>query len=259
MYRVSIIGAGKVGWRLAQALENAGHYIEEVWSREPVNAARLVDHLYSARVQETLDFSNSRAEIFLLAVTDTAAPEVAASLMLPPAALLAHTSGSLPMEILAPAANRFGVFYPLQTFSKERVIDLSEIPICLEANHRRSLSMLKELAGSLSGKVVEMDAAKRKTLHLAAVFACNFTNHLLHISEEILEKGGLDSQLLYPLIRETISKSMELGPAQAQTGPAVRDDHQVMEAHLQKLEEKPEWAELYYLLSQDIIRRHREE
>ena len=259
MYSISIVGAGRVGWRLAQALENAGHYIEEIWSREPENAARLVDHLYNARVQQELDFSNSRAEIFLLALTDTAAPEVAAGLMLPPGALLAHTSGSLPMEILAPAANRFGVFYPLQTFSKERVVDLSEVPFCLEASDRKSLAVLKKLAGSLSSKVVELDAAKRKVLHLAAVFACNFTNHLLHISEEILEEGGLDTQLLYPLIMETISKSMELGPSQAQTGPAVREDHQVMEAHLQKLEEEPGWAELYYLLSQDIIRWNKKE
>ncbi|WP_017730042.1 Rossmann-like and DUF2520 domain-containing protein [Nafulsella turpanensis] len=259
MYRVSVIGAGKVGWRLAQALENAGHYIEEIWSRKPDNAARLVDHLYNARAQESLDFSSSRAEIFLLAVTDTAAPDVAASLMLPAGALLAHTSGSLSMEILAQAANQYGVFYPLQTFSKERVVDLSEVPFCLEANDKQALSVLKKLAGSLSRQVYELDAAKRKVLHVAAVFACNFTNHLLHISEEILEDGGLDTQLLYPLVMETIHKSMELGPTQAQTGPAVRDDHQVMDAHLQQLEEEPEWAELYYLLSRDIIRRHRQE
>lgn len=255
-YRISLIGSGKVAWQLAQALENAGHYIEEIWSRQPEHAALLVDHLYAARVQPTLDFSHSRADIFLLTVTDRAVGAVAEALMLPPAALLAHTSGTLPMEVLEQAAGSYGVFYPLQTFSKEKKPDLSEVPFCLEASDKKGLKRLKKLAASLSSKVYELDGDKRKVLHLAAVFACNFTNHMLRISEDILEEEGLDTQLLHPLIMETIDKSMRMGPARSQTGPALRGDQPVLAAHLELLEDRPEWAELYYLISQDVMRHY---
>lgn len=257
MNRISLIGSGRVAWQLAQALENAGHTIEEVWSRNRQNAARLVDHLYAARVHASLDFSHSRAEVFIVSITDAAVGEVVESLMLPPDALLLHTSGALPLEVLAPAANSYGVFYPLQTFSKGRMLDFSQVPFCLEASDKKSLKQLKRLGASLSSRLYELDGAKRRVLHVAAVFACNFTNHLLHISEEILEEQQIERELLHPLIAETVQKSMELGPASAQTGPAIREDRPVLEAHLQLLQQHPQWAELYYLLSEDIIRQHK--
>ena len=256
MYKISIIGAGKVAWQLAQALEYAGHTIAEVWSRDPANAASLVDHLYAAEVQHSLDFSQSTAKVFLLSIADTAVPEVVQQLMLPPGSLLLHTSGTLPLELLAPAANSYGVFYPLQTFSKGRPVNIREVPFCLEASDKKSMKHLKALAGSLSKRVYELDGAKRQGLHVAAVFACNFTNHLLRISEEILDEHGVEPELLHPLLAETIQKSMAIGPEEAQTGPAVREDRPVLAAHLQQLERHPKWAELYYLLSEDIIRLH---
>jgi predicted short-subunit dehydrogenase-like oxidoreductase (DUF2520 family) len=256
MFRISIIGAGNVAWHLAQALENAGHTIKEVWSRSPENAARLVDHLYAAEVHDSLDFSLSEAEVFILSVSDAAASAVLEQLMLPPNALLVHTSGALPLEILAPAANAYGVFYPLQTFSKGRAVNFQQVPFCLEAGDKESLKQLRKLAGSLSKQIYELNGAKRQVLHVAAVFACNFTNHLLRISEEILDEHEIEGALLHPLIAETIQKSMEIGAAGAQTGPAVREDRSVLAAHLQQLEAQPAWAELYYLLSEDIIRLH---
>lgn len=256
MYKISFIGSGKVAWQLAQALETAGHTIEEVWSRNAANAARLVDHLYAAEVHQSLDFSLSRASVFILSVTDAAAPEVVQQLMLPPDALLLHTSGALPLELLAPAANKYGVFYPLQTFSKGRSLDFREVPFCLEASDKKSLKQLKGLAGSLGSRVYEISGAKRKVLHVAAVFACNFTNHLLHIAEEIMGAHGMEPELLHPLIAETVQKGWEVGAKAAQTGPAVREDRPVLAAHMQQLEGHPEWAELYYLLSEDIMRLH---
>lgn len=255
MYRISIIGSGKVGWHLAQALENAGHCIGEIWSRNPENSAALVDHLYDAQVQAHLDFSESHSKIFLLAVADQAVEDVVQQLMLPPGAILAHTSGTLPMELLQPASDCFGVFYPLQTFSKEKAVAFEEIPFCLEAADKGTLRHLKGIAGSLSKLVYELDSSKRKSLHLAAVFACNFTNHLLRISEDLLKAENMDPHLLHPLIAETIGKSMEIGAENAQTGPASREDMQVLEMHLEQLDSDPKWAELYYLISQDIIRR----
>lgn len=256
MYRISIIGAGKVAWQLAQALENAGHTIVEVWSRNAGNAVRLVDHLYAAEVQHSLDFSLSNAQVFILSVADAAAPEVVRQLMLPPDSMLLHTSGALPLELLAPAANRYGVFYPLQTFSKGRPVDFREVPFCLEASDKKSLKLLKGLAGTLSKQIYELDGAKRQVLHVAAVFACNFTNHLLHIAEEILDEHEIEPVLLHPLLAETIQKGIAIGAKEAQTGPAVREDRPVLAAHLQQLESHPSWAELYYLLSEDIIRIH---
>lgn len=257
MYKISIIGSGRVGWHLAQALENGGHCIEEVWSRNPENAAALTDHLYSAGVQEHLDFSESNSRIFLLAVADKAIEEIATQLLLPPDAILAHTAGTLPMELLQPATERFGVFYPLQTFSKERTPDWREIPLCLEAADKKTLKHLRKLAGSVSQQVLDLDAGQRKVLHLSAVFACNFTNHMLRISEELLADKGIEPEILHPLISETLRKSMEIGPAKAQTGPAAREDNLILSRHLEELENQPEWAELYYLISQSIIRHNK--
>lgn len=254
-YRISIIGAGRVAWQLAQGLEQAGHYIEEVWSRNPENASRLADHLYAAQVQPSLDFRDSHAEVFLLSVTDAVVPLLAEQLLLPAGALLAHTSGTLPIEVLQQTASGFGVFYPLQTFSKEKKVDLSRVPFCLEASDRQGLKILKNIAHSLEAQAYLLDSPRRKALHLAAVFASNFTNHMLRISEDLLQQEGIDNQLLHPLIVETIDKSLSIGPAQSQTGPAARGDHEVLDAHLQQLEGRPDWAELYYLISQDIIRQ----
>ncbi len=258
MFRISILGSGKVAWNLAQALENEGHCIEEVWSRNPAHANALVDHLYAAQVQTHLDFSNSRASVFLISVTDAAVEEIARRLILPQDAIVAHTSGTLPMEVLGPASPACGVFYPLQTFSKGRRVKFDDVPFCLEATSPETFNQLHKLAASLSKKLFKMDSAKRKVLHLAAVFSCNFTNHMLRISEKILEKEGIDAQLLNPLIEETIEKSMEAGPENAQTGPAVRRDMEVVAAHIEELAASPQWAELYYLISQDIIRLHKE-
>lgn len=256
MFRISFLGSGKVAWHLAQALENAGHYLEEVWSRNSAHAEELVDHLYAARVHTSLDFSDSKARIFILSVSDAAVEEVARQLILPQEAILVHTSGTLPMELLKTASLSYGVFYPLQTFSKHRSVSFDSVPFCLEAADKYTFMQLYKLASGLSKKVYEIDSQKRKVLHLAAVFACNFTNHMLRISGSILKEAEIDTKLLYPLIEETIEKSMEVGPENAQTGPAVRHDLEVMAAHIDQLELQPKWAELYYLISQDIMRLH---
>lgn len=259
MYRITILGSGKVAWHLAQALENAGHCIEEIWSRNPFHAEELVDHLYAANVRTQLDFSDSKARIFLLSVSDAAVEEVARQLILPPGAILAHTSGTMPMELLQTASLSYGVFYPLQTFSKQKGVVFDEVPFCLEAVDGETLKHLHKLASGLSRKVYEIDSKERKVLHLSAVFACNFTNHMLRISGEILKEADIDTGLLFPLISETIEKSMMVGPKNAQTGPAVRQDLEVMATHIEQLEQQPKWAELYYLISQDIIRLRQEE
>ena len=154
----------------------------------------------------------------------------------------AHTSGSIGLEDLS--GDKKGVFYPLQTFSLGRSIDFSKIYFCLESNSQEMLSEMDELASKLSSKRVEMNAEKRKSLHLAAVFACNFSNSLYEIAEELLAKDNLDFDMLRPLIVETALKVSELSPREAQTRLAQPEDREIIERQLHSLKKQPELQEL---------------
>lgn len=252
--RIAFIGSGNVAWHLAPALENAGHVVVEVYSRNKKNAEKLVDRLYQAEVKSDLDFSNSTAEFFIISVTDDVISEVAQEMALPEGAIVAHTSGGQSLGELGYTASEYiGVFYPLQTFSKSKKVDLKTVPICIEAEDEYTESYLLEVAKTISKNVQLVSSADRKALHVAAVFACNFTNHCLMLSEQILNAKKLDFEILKPLIIETINKSLELGPANAQTGPAKRHDFQTLDHHMEFLEMNEELAELYRLFSQNIV------
>lgn len=254
---ISFIGSGNVAWHLAPALENAGHVVREVYSRSSKNASKLVDRLYQAEVKEDLDFSGSNSEIFIISVSDDAIDEVAQEIVLPEDALVVHTSGAKSIGILGYTASEFiGVFYPLQTFSKSKKVNFEDIPICIEAEDPETEKALKSLAKSISKKVVTIDSADRKTLHVAAVFACNFTNHCMAIAEDILKANKMDFDLLKPLIIETLNKSFELGPHNAQTGPAKRHDFETLDSHMEYLGNNERLAELYRLFSQHIVDMH---
>ncbi|AHM61761.1 hypothetical protein D770_17545 [Flammeovirgaceae bacterium 311] len=251
-FNISIIGAGRVGWHLSQALSAAGHTITEVWSRRQSQARLLADKLPSAEVVHSLDFSDSPSHIFLVTVTDAALEEVGHRLILPRDAIAAHTSGSQPLSIIKTNARGSGVFYPLQTFSKEKELDLAQVPFFIEGSDAATTLVLEALAGSLSARVHRASAEQRRQLHLAAVFACNFSNHMLRIANDLLQESDLPKNLLHPLIQETLQKALTLGPAQAQTGPALRNDAPVLEMHQKQLLSHPEWMQLYKLISDDI-------
>jgi predicted short-subunit dehydrogenase-like oxidoreductase (DUF2520 family) len=251
---ISFIGAGNVAWHLAPALDNAGYTVREVYSRHPKNAQILTGRLYEAVVKDTLDFSDSPSRIFIISVADDAVEEVLGDLVLPDGALLVHTSGSLPMGMLElAAAEGMGVFYPLQTFTKGKAVDLTTVPICVEASDDATAQELLRMAKALSKKGVLLSSLERQVLHVAAVFACNFTNHMLRISADLLEENRMDFSLLHPLIVETLQKSLDIGPAAAQTGPARRHDFEILDKHMAFLEGKADWVEMYRLISQDII------
>lgn len=249
---ISIIGAGRVGWHLAQALSAAGYPVCEVWSRRQSQAQALTERLPNALVAHSLDFSQSQASLFLLTVKDAAIEEVARRLLLPAEAVLAHTSGSQPLQAIAHAAPHTGVLYPLQTFSKEKTVSFSELPFCIESSDSTTTGLLKEVAQTLSHKVIEMNTDQRQQLHLAAVFACNFSNHMLRIAQDLLAESKLPEDLLHPLIQETVQKALTLGPANAQTGPALRGDTPVLEQHQKLLFQQPEWLEIYTAISANI-------
>jgi len=251
--KVSFIGAGNVAWHLAPALDNSGYTVSEVHSKTHKSSKELVNRLYQAEIKKDLDFSDSNSEIFIVCVNDDAIEEVAREIVIPDGTIIVHTSGASSLGSLEySASSNTGVFYPLQTFSKKKQVNFSEIPICVEASSEYAADELVKMAKSISKKIYKVDSEKRKALHLSAVFACNFTNHCLRLSEDILKKEGLKFNMLKPLIIETINKSLEIGPSKSQTGPAKRHDFETLDRHLDSIEDE-ELAELYRLISQHIV------
>ena len=234
-------------------LQAAGHTISAIYSRTPEHREALANKLPQASALSTLDLRNANADVVLVAVPDNALAAVAAEIKVKPATLVAHTSGSQPLDVLASVAGAaIGVFYPLQTFSKSKPVDFAQVPMLVEAQDEATLELLKRLAQSISTSVEAVGSRARKQLHLAAVFACNFTNHLLGISQQLLQEANLPSQLLQPLLQETIAKATQQPPFSVQTGPAIRHDENVIQAHLLMLQQQPQWQEIYSLLTQSI-------
>lgn len=256
MFPISFIGAGNVAWHLAPALDNTEFSVREVYSRNTKTAAELVSKLYEATVKSSLDFSSSSSRIFILAVPDDAIESVAAEIILPDKGILVHISGSRPLSALGYAANNTGVFYPLQTFTKAKKINFNEIPIFIESEDKETERTLLNMAKAISKRAQKISSAERKVLHIAAVFASNFTNHMLALSKDIMTNHKLDFDWLRPLIAETINKSMEIGPDKAQTGPARRGDLEILDSHVEFLKNDEELSEIYRVISQHILDRY---
>ena len=253
-YHITFIGAGNLAWHLAPALENAGHYVKEVYSLSGVSAKHLVANLYDATLKNSLDFSDSTSQIFILAVPDDAIQAITQEIILPDLSLLVHTSGSKAIkELEYSAAAATGVFYPLQSFSKKRSVDFERIPVLIESESKEATEILKNLGKSISKNVQFVSSKQRAQLHLAAVFANNFTNHLLTISENLAIDAKLDFSILKPLIVETVEKSLLLSPRNAQTGPAKRGDVETLDKHMDLLTGDESLQEIYRLLSQHIL------
>ncbi len=248
--RVAIIGAGNVATHLGNALKNAGIEIVCISSKHPENAAKLAEQTGAKSYGRVEDVSYDGADAIIVSVKDDSIADVLSQLP-QNNAILIHTSGGVPADILAGKSERYGIIYPLQTFTKNRELDFSEIPLFIEAGDTATLDEIRELAESLSDTVTEADSTQRRMLHVAAVFACNFTNHLYDIASRIMEDARLPYSMLHPLIKETAAKAIAMPPALAQTGPAVRGDKQVMDAHLAKIKDT-KLKELYVALSESI-------
>lgn len=249
--RVVLIGAGNLATNLGKALFSAGHEVVQVYSRTEVSASALAVVLKCGYTTDVAAVEKE-ADVFILSVKDSALPSVAHSLAEGrKGQLFVHTAGSMPMDVL-PTARR-GVFYPMQTFSKNKEVDFSVIPCFIEAKEEGDSQLLKKLALSISDTVYELDSEHRKYLHLAAVFCCNFANHCFVLGAKLLEThGGIPFSVMLPLIEETAKKLYKMSPREAQTGPAVRWDENVMDKHLQLLSETPDIQRIYQLLSQSI-------
>jgi predicted short-subunit dehydrogenase-like oxidoreductase (DUF2520 family) len=251
--KIVFLGSGNVATHLALAFKGAGHQIIQVWSKTKAHAARLAAGLDAEALNDLSDLDRS-ADLYLISIKDEAISELATSLK-GLHGVVAHTSGATSIHALQDLSAH-GVFYPLQTFSKDKALDLSNTPICLEASSAKVMDVLKLAAQSISEVSFEVDSPRRKILHLAAVFACNFTNHLYQMSYSILEQHGLDFNLLKPLILETASKVQNEVPFKVQTGPAIRQDEGTMARHLALLDDRPELQDIYITLSNSIKKTH---
>ena len=244
--KVVIIGTGNVAKHLCNAFQRAnGVDVVLVAGR---NSKSLQSFSHITDIQQ--GFTNLvDADVYLIALSDDAIATVSESIA-SSEKLVVHTSGSTSLNKL-PSNGRRGVFYPLQTFSKERIVDFNEIPVCLEAENDKDYIMLEELAGAITEKVFRVNSEQRLQLHMSAVFVNNFVNHLFQIGYELCEEKALPFDLLKPLINETVRKIEVMNPYEAQTGPARRGDMNTMQTQLENLNNKTH-QEIYKLLSESI-------
>ena len=246
MIKIVLLGAGNVGTHLCRALQNKEGLEIIQWYNRSLNSLEkeLVPFAVTQNLNDIIE-----ADLYIISVSDTAIPAISKALK-GKNGLIAHTAGSIPMEVLEAHQNH-GIFYPLQTFSKQKEVDFNQIPLCLEANQPENLNLLKKVAQSLGGPVHLIDSAQRKALHVAAVFVNNFTNHLYTIGEELCKAHKVPFSVLQPLIAETADKIKHLPPSAAQTGPAARGDQKILKDHLQYLT-KESHQKLYQLISASI-------
>ena len=250
--KVVLIGAGNVATHLGDALLRAGYQILQVYSRTEVSASTLSKRLGTSYTT-SLDDLRCDADVYIVALKDDVLQELAPLIVKGrERALFVHTAGSIPMQIWEGIANRYGVLYPMQTFSKQRKVDWNEVSVFVEALQEQDLEMLKELANNLTPKVYEATSEQRKSLHIAAVFACNFSNHMYTLCDLLLSRQGLPFEVMLPLIDETTRKIHQLRPKDAQTGPAIRYDVNVMNKHLEMLETDKSIQEIYRIISKSI-------
>lgn len=250
--KVVLIGAGNLATQLAHALLENGHHIIQVYSRTEQSASALATQC-SCTFTTALNEILPQANYYIYSVKDDALPELISAVN-SDFGIHMHTAGSVDMSVFTQSKSNFGVFYPLQTFSKNKSVKFDNIPIFVEANSDANLRKITLFAGSLSSKVIPCDSKQRMSLHLAAVFSCNFTNYLYQVAAQILEENKLDFNLVLPLIEETTAKLKHLSPVEAQTGPAVRNDQLTMNKHVEALQDMPALASLYKLLSNNILK-----
>lgn len=248
---IVLLGSGNVATQLGRAFKLAGQDIVQVWSRNIENARELADNLAATAISD-FDYLDRKADLYIISVKDEAINDLAQELKVSDK-LIVHTSGSTGIDILEGSSSKFGVLYPLQTFSKSQRVDFRQIPFAIEGNTPEVAATIQAIADRLSERVVQLSSEQRKVLHIAAVFACNFSNHLYALSQELLKEQNLDFDLLRPLISETAAKVQSNEPIKMQTGPASRGDQETVEAHIELLKKNPEMQELYQKLSQSIV------
>lgn len=251
-YKITMVGAGRLATNLGRALNEAGHTIVQVYSRT-MEAAREAANVMGGQPTNRLDRLQGEADIYILSLKDSALEGVIGQLCPREGhALFVHTAGSVPMDVFAGHARRYGVLYPMQTFSKERRADFGSIPCFVEGCNEEATATIEALARTVNPRVTRLSSADRKHLHLAAVFASNFVNHCYALAADVASRHGIAFETLLPLIDETARKVHSLPPLKAQTGPAVRYDENIIDAQKALLADRPSIQQIYSLMSESI-------
>lgn len=253
---VAIIGVGRVAEHLGIALYNNGIEIVGVYGRKADEAKVLAAKMKSPVIEDITKRIN--ADLILLAIADDAISEVSNMLHVNKRSMVAHTSGAVSMADMSEKLRR-AVFYPLQSFSKDKKIVWENVPFCIEAENDDDINALGDLAERLSKRVYVLSSAQRKTLHLAAVFANNFANLMFEFSEELLAKADIDHSILHPLILETATKVLMQSASDSQTGPASRGDVETIKSHQSLLGDDNTYRKVYDLLTSEIYMRNHDE
>lgn len=270
--KIVLIGAGNLATHLGKALHAAGHDMVQVFSRTMQSAETLASLLDAEPLTDIAQVRDD-ADVYIFSVKDSALVQLVAQLCRHEAdglgedgavnalrkakkgeheRVFLHTAGSMPMSVFKGMTQHYGVLYPMQTFSKQREVDFSIIPCFVEANDEFAQKQIEGMAREISGRVYELSSEDRKYLHLSAVFACNFANHCYAISQELLEEHGIPFDVMLPLINETAAKVHEMKPKDAQTGPAVRYDENVIGKQSKLLENHPHFKKVYDSMSKSI-------
>ena len=250
--KVVLIGAGRLATNLGVALREAGEDIKQVYSRTMESADVLAAKTDAEAVTDISEITPD-ADIYIVSVKDSVLQTLIPQLCKGrEERLFVHTAGSMPMDLFKGYAHHYGVFYPMQTFSKERRADFRKITCFLEASDRDVMAQLHSVAESIGSRAMELDTERRRYLHLAAVFACNFANHCYDLAAEVLKRHDIPFDVMLPLIDETAAKVHSLSPSEAQTGPAVRYDRNVIGAQMQLLTDDPQTQQIYEQLSKSI-------
>jgi predicted short-subunit dehydrogenase-like oxidoreductase (DUF2520 family) len=251
--KITFIGSGKVAWHLAKAFDLAGHRIHQIISRNELTGKELAKK-YAAFFDNNTQNVLEDSDFVFITVPDKSIETVIQSISANQPIFL-HCSGSCELSKLSSHKANTGVFYPLQTFTKERALNYFEIPIFIESSHLDLFQKIWELADSISNTINQLDSEKRKHLHLSAVIANNFTNHLLGEAQWVVQSMALPFHWLKPLVEETVKKAFELGPEKSQTGPALRKDELTLKLHKEMLESNSDLQNLYEVFSIEIAKK----
>ena len=246
--RVVLIGSGNVATSLAAAIKDK-YQLVQIYSRRLENAKALAQ-MVGCDATHDLKHIAPDADVYIISVSDDAIASVIDAVP-DNGALWLHTSGSTPIEVFAGKRHRYGVLYPMQSFSKSRVTDMSKVHTFIEGDSSETTKEIADFATLLSLNVHEASSHERERLHVAAVFACNFANHMFTLSNEVLDEAGLPFDAMLPLIKTTVEKLDHMTPQQSQTGPAARGDLSIIEKHLSTLSGNK--RKIYDLLSRSIF------
>jgi len=249
--KIVLLGSGNVANHLGNILYHSGHSVIEVYNKFDESGNVLAKKLGASFVNN-ISKVNKNADLYIISVVDDFIEELVSKLNITNGVVV-HTSGTKKLCVLNKFQN-YGVWYPLQTFSKNTKLNYSNIPFLLEANNNKNLRLLEDFTKTFSDNIFNINSEKRKLVHVAAVFACNFTNYLFSVSEDILAKNDISFDILKPLIQETVGKVIRNSPKQSQTGPANRKDLSLINEHLMLLENDKEYQKIYGLLSENIIK-----